>query len=455
MECGMSNNIAPGNEYPKALFPENPGLGSWPGTAPRKDIESRTCPGEALRRRIRSGMKKLAFLIAGLIVGIASCTNVRNRPSSPKEYKTRTNKTILISETHPMGQSLSTIKISTKDFEHNFTETFENVDPISKVFIADLDANGFDEIYIITTSVGSGSYGKVLGLASNNDKSLSLIHFPDTQREDDMFTGYMGHDVFTVEGQKLVRTFPLYKEGDTNPRPTGGKRKLIYGLYPGEAMWQLRIEKSEEGGTGPAATGIEGIEWQLVEVNGVAVSPLPGERRPFLRFDEAKKQVTGFAGCNNFFGGYALDGSSLKFGPVGSTRMACPDLQMSLETEFLKALEKTRAWKISEHVLFFLDDGNVLARFAMAQGVEKATDNEPKITGTIWHWGQTLYSDDRKAVPLDPKNYTVQFMEDGTLNVKADCNQKEGTYSASAEDRRLSIEITHSTMAACRGFNGG
>lgn len=82
--------------------------------------------------------------------------NTRNTQSSSKEYKTRTNKTIIISETHPVGQSLSTIEISTKDFEHNYTETCENVDPILDVFIADLDGNGFDEIYIVTTSQGSG-----------------------------------------------------------------------------------------------------------------------------------------------------------------------------------------------------------------------------------------------------------------------------------------------------------
>ncbi len=196
-------------------------------------------------RLLKSGLTKLAFLIAGLIAGIASCTNTRNTQSSSKEYKTGAHKTIIISETHPVGQSLSTINISTKDFTHNHAETYENVDPISDVFIADLDGNGFDEIYIVTTSQGSGSYGKVMGFASNNDKSLSMIYFPDIQREDDMFKGYMGHDVFTIEGQKLVRTFPLYNEGDTNQKPTGGERKLIYGLYPGEAMWQLKIEKLE------------------------------------------------------------------------------------------------------------------------------------------------------------------------------------------------------------------
>jgi hypothetical protein len=55
----------------------------------------------------------------------------------------------------------------------------------------------------------------------------------------------MGHDTFKIENQKLVRIFPIYNEGDTNQNPTGGTRKLIYGLYSGEAMWQLRVEESE------------------------------------------------------------------------------------------------------------------------------------------------------------------------------------------------------------------
>ena len=56
---------------------------------------------------------------------------------------------------------------------------------------------------------------------------------------------YMGHDTFKIKDQKLVRTFPIYNQGDTNKHPTGGTRRLVYGLYPGEAMWQLKVEKSE------------------------------------------------------------------------------------------------------------------------------------------------------------------------------------------------------------------
>ena len=73
-----------------------------------------------------------------------------------------------------------------------------------------------------------------------------MIHFPEMREGDANFEGYMGHDSFTIEGRNFVRVFPVYDKGDTNGNPTGGRRKLAYGLVPGEAGWQMRIEKSRE-----------------------------------------------------------------------------------------------------------------------------------------------------------------------------------------------------------------
>jgi len=203
----------------------------------------------SLAGRKKKELSLSLFLVVAMsvsTVGLISCFDTKYSSSdAPTEYKTKTGKTIIISQTHPAGQSLSTIEINTKDFEHNYQETYQDRDPISEVFVADLDGNGFDEIYIITISAGSDSHETVLGFASNKDKSLSMINFPEIQEGDENFKGYMGHDTFKIEDQKLLRTFPIYKEGDTNNHPTGGTRKLVYGLNPGEAMWQLKIEKSE------------------------------------------------------------------------------------------------------------------------------------------------------------------------------------------------------------------
>jgi heat shock protein HslJ len=170
----------------------------------------------------------------------------REQSDAAKAYTTKTGKRIIVSQPHPAGESIGTIEVRTEGFEHNFKEVFEDRDPISDVFVADLDGNGFDEIYIVTTAAGSGSYGTILGFASNKDKSLSMIHFPEIRKGDSNFEGYMGHDTFKIEGRKLVRIFPVYQEEDTNENPTGGRRKLLYGLIPGEAGWQLRIINREE-----------------------------------------------------------------------------------------------------------------------------------------------------------------------------------------------------------------
>ena len=70
-------------------------------------------------------------------------------------------------------------------------------------------------------------------------------------------------------------------------------------------------------------------------------------------------RVTGSGGCNRFSGSYQSDQRSLRFGPLASTRMAC--LDMDTETAFLRALERTRHYRIRGRTLDLLDAGGGLA----------------------------------------------------------------------------------------------
>ena len=69
------------------------------------------------------------------------------------------------------------------------------------------------------------------------------------------------------------------------------------------------------------------------------------------------------------------------------------------------------------------------------------------ITGIEWKWVQSIYGNDTKAIPSDPGRYTIFFNPDGALSVRADCNRAGGSYTA--KDSRVSIQVTHSTMAMC------
>ena len=187
--------------------------------------------------------KRSLILFLSLLIICPVLPAVGSQPGV-NEYFTRSGKSISVTESHPIGQSLSNIQVESTGFAHNISENFEDHDPIKEVLVGDLDENGFDEFYIVTVSSGSGSYGNVIAFASNRDKSLSVIYFPEIQERDELFAGYMGHDAFGISNSKLLRSFPIYQPSDTNNNPTGGTRRLAYSLFAGEAGWQLKITDS-------------------------------------------------------------------------------------------------------------------------------------------------------------------------------------------------------------------
>lgn len=130
--------------------------------------------------------------------------------------------------------------------EQNEPVTSEIDGTVTGAEIADLDVNGFPEIYIYVTSAGSGSYGSLVGYAVNKGKSMSDIYLPPLTDDPKAGKGYMGHDEFAVVESSLARRFPIYKEGDTNAGPTGKTRQLAYKLAAGEAGWILRLKSMTE-----------------------------------------------------------------------------------------------------------------------------------------------------------------------------------------------------------------
>ena len=117
---------------------------------------------------------------------------------------------------------------------------------VSGAEIDDLDANGFPEIYIYVTSAGSGSYGSLVGYAVNRGKSVTQIYLPPVSDSPALSQGYRGHDEFAVVEGTLIQRFPIYRDLDTNARPSGKIRQLQYKLKAGEAGWVLRLDRSME-----------------------------------------------------------------------------------------------------------------------------------------------------------------------------------------------------------------
>jgi len=94
------------------------------------------------------------------------------------------------------------------------------------------------------------------------------------------------------------------------------------------------------------ATAVPGTSWVLRDLSGVTL----GTGVPTIDFG-TDGTVSGSAGCNTFNGTYTVEGSSISFGPLASTKMACPEADMAVETAFLAGLAGATSWSIQAEML--------------------------------------------------------------------------------------------------------
>jgi hypothetical protein len=141
--------------------------------------------------------------------------------------------------------SLNTLTLTPSGLQiDNSPITVEVDGVVTGAEVADLNADGSPEVYVYVRSAGSGAYGSLAAWSANRKKSLSAITLPELAEDPVHRKGYMGHDTFVVAEQYLVRSFPVYKEGDSNAAPSGGTRQLHYRLEPDETTWQLVVDKA-------------------------------------------------------------------------------------------------------------------------------------------------------------------------------------------------------------------
>ena len=97
-------------------------------------------------------------------------------------------------------------------------------------------------------------------------------------------------------------------------------------------------------------TTLAGSEWGPVEAPAA---------EQFVAF-KSGGEITGYGGCNRFFGQYTQNGPTLAFGALASTKKHCGDI-MEAETAFLKNLQDTRRFEATHLKLSLFDaDDNVL-----------------------------------------------------------------------------------------------
>ena len=129
----------------------------------------------------------------------------------------------------------SGLKIDNSPIERDLDGTVTGAD------IGDINVDRSPEIYVYIKDANGKT--SLIAYSANKRKSLSEIYLPPFTDDPKLATGYRGHDeIAMVEGIVALR-FPLYKDTDTDDKPTGGMRQLQYKLKQGEASWILKLDK--------------------------------------------------------------------------------------------------------------------------------------------------------------------------------------------------------------------
>lgn len=105
--------------------------------------------------------------------------------------------------------------------------------------------------------------------------------------------------------------------------------------------------------------------WELVRQQGVPAiaSPTDDGRKIGFSLQPDENRINGFAGCNSFFGSYTLNGASISFSQMGSTKMACVQNPID-EQAYLEMFGRAEKVRLKDDLLTLVDSANnVLAVF--------------------------------------------------------------------------------------------
>ncbi len=202
-------------------------------------------------------------------------------------------------------------------------------------------------------------------------------------------------------------------------------------------------------------TPLTGTLWQAVSVNNgqQAVTGVISGTLLTATFQE-DGTIFGSGGCNNFTGGYTVDGAAIQIGPLAMTMMFCaePEGVMDQEMAFGAALESAATFSIQGDMLELRTaDGALAASFVSsgpvaAEPVEPAApaESEATLEGPIWQL--TTYLDASGAQAPAQVEATIRF-EQGQAGGNAGCNRFFASYTV--DGNQLTIGPAGSTMMAC------
>lgn len=161
-----------------------------------------------------------------------------------REMVTRTGKKWLVHQTPLSDPTYVNVSVESKGFDHDQSPIdLGEIDPVVQVKLADLDKDGFEELYLATQSAGPEAFGTMYGFYSDQDRDVLLVSYegasPYTMKEGGPYEGYQGGDSFLFGENSLVNSFQVKLPQSSSVV----KRALRYKLVREEGSIVLRPDR--------------------------------------------------------------------------------------------------------------------------------------------------------------------------------------------------------------------
>ena len=141
-------------------------------------------------------------------------------------------------------------------------------------------------------------------------------------------------------------------------------------------------------------------------------------------------EINGSSGCNNYMGAAAIDGSSVSFGPLAGTLMACADSAvMDQEQNFGGLLQGVDSWEGTSEGIDLRIDGTTAIQLV-------ATDTS--LAGSSWEVIAVNNQSGGVQSVVSDSEPTLVFDEDSGVSGSTGCNNFFGIYSTDGDTMEFS-----------------
>ena len=167
-------------------------------------------------------------------------------------------------------------------------------------------------------------------------------------------------------------------------------------------------------------------QWDVAAVAddaGDLASPVDGT---ILTANITDTGINGSSGCNSYMGAAVIDGSSVSFGPLAQTLMACPDADVTdQEHSFVLLLQSVDSWEATSEGVDLKTDGDTVIQLVAA---------DTSLSGSSWEVvAVNNQSGGVQSVAIDSEP-TLTFDEESSgVTGSTGCNDFSGNYSTDGD----------------------